>query len=284
MNVLGSTRVLGVVGRPVTHSVSPVVHNAAIRALDIDYIYVAFQPRPENLAGAVEGIRALEIAGVNVTIPYKERVIEFLDEVDDDALRIGSVNTIINIDGRLRGATTDGAGFVESAEAEWGAIEGSRVLILGAGGSAKAVANALADKGCHVTVANRTAERAVDLVEGLKSRGCADARAVGIEREVLTDEIRKSDLLVNTTSVGMHPDVDGIPLPPDLLRPDILVYDLVYNPLETRLVSEARAKGARAMNGLKMLVRQGAISFEMWTGLEPPIDVMEEAALEMLLA
>ncbi len=282
MNVLGSTRVLGVIGRPVTHSVSPPMHNAAIRALNIDYVYVAFQPRPENLARAVEGIRALEIAGINVTIPYKERVIEFLDEVDDDALRIGSVNTIINIDGRLRGATTDGAGFVESAEAEWGAIDGSRVLILGAGGSAKAVANALTGKGCHIAVANRTAERAVDLVEGLKSRGCADARAVGIEREVLTDEIGKADLLVNTTSVGMHPDANGIPLPPDLLRPGILVYDLIYNPLETRLVSEARAKGAHAMNGLKMLVRQGAISFEMWTGLEPPIDVMEEAALDCL--
>ncbi len=277
MNVLGSTRVLGVFGHPISHSLSPVMHNAAIQALNIDYIYVPFHVLPENLADATDGLRSLGIAGVNVTIPHKERVIGFLDEVDEYALAIRSVNTVINEAGRLRGCSTDGPGFIRSAEAAWGEIDRCRALILGAGGSAKAVAFALAGIGCEIVVANRTFERAVELVESLNAI-TSGARAVRLDRGPLAEEIGKADLLVNTTSVGMHPDADGIPLPPDLIRPGLLVYDLVYNPLRTRLMQEAESRGARAVNGLKMLVHQGAMSFKMWTGIEPPLDVMERAA------
>jgi len=283
VNVLGHTRVLGVFGHPISHSLSPVMHNAAIEALDIDYIYVPFHVMPENLGKAVEGIRALEIAGVNVTIPHKERIIEYLDEASDYSMQIRSVNTVINENGRLRGDTTDGPGFVRSAEAAWGKLDGCRVLILGAGGSAKAVSFALARIGCQVTIANRTRERAVELAEGLKAVfGKGVPEVVGLRVEELADVIRETDMVVNTTSVGMHPDVDGIPLPPDLLYPNLLVYDLVYNPAKTRLVSEAESRGAMAMTGLKMLVYQGAISFEMWTGREAPVDVMEKAAVRAL--
>lgn len=280
MNVLGSSKVLGVFGHPVSHSLSPMMHNAAIEALNIDYIYVPFHVLPDGLEDAVRGVRALNVRGVNVTIPHKERVIEYLDEVSEYAMRINSVNTVVNDDGHLRGDTTDGPGFLRSAESEWGKLDGSRVLILGAGGSAKAVCYALAEIGCRITVANRTRERADELVEGLNAVfGNGVSRSIGLLGEELEEETRRSDLLVNTTSVGMKPDVDGIPITPDLLHPDLLVYDLVYNPVRTRLAVEAEQRGARAMTGLKMLVYQGAISFEMWTGIQPPIAVMEEAVL-----
>ncbi|MCX6345611.1 MAG: shikimate dehydrogenase [Armatimonadetes bacterium] len=277
MNITGSTRVLGVFGHPVSHSLSPVMHNAAIRALGLDFVYVPFHVLPENLEKAVNGIRALDIAGVNVTIPHKERIIKFLDEVSENARRIGSVNTVINERGRLRGESTDGAGFLRSAEAVWGKI-GGKVVILGAGGSAKAVAYALGDAGCEVVIANRTFDRAMELAQALKAAFGADkSRAVGLGGDDLEREIRGADLLVNTTSVGMHPHSDGIPISPELIGAGLKVYDLVYNPLETRLVREARANGAEAMTGLGMLIHQGAVSFEMWTGQNAPVEVMAKS-------
>lgn len=281
--MLGNTRVLGVFGHPIAHSLSPVMHNAAIRALNLDYVYVPFHVLPERLEDAVRGVRALEITGVNVTIPHKERVIEFLDDVSEHAARIRSVNTVINDDGRLRGETTDGLGFLKSAEAAWGGIVGCRVLILGAGGSAKAVAYTLAEVGCEIVIANRTHERAVELVGGLNAVFGNAAKAVKVQADVLAEATREADLLVNTTSVGMHPDVDGIPIPPDLLRRGMMVYDLVYNPLKTRLVCEAESRGARAVTGIGMLVYQGALSLKMWTGREAPIEVMEQAARRALV-
>lgn len=283
MNVLGNTKILGVFGHPISHSLSPVMHNAAIEALNIDYIYVPFHVLPDDLGKAVEGIRALGIAGVNVTIPHKERVIEYLDEVSDYAMEIHSVNTVINVGGHLKGDTTDGSGFIRSAEAAWGNIGGCNVLVLGAGGAAKAVCFALAKIGCTVTIANRTQQRACELSEGLrKVFGDKLFRVIGLQREELAEEIIRTDLVVNTTSVGMYPDVDGIPIPADLLHPNLRVYDLVYNPLKTRLLTEAEARGARAMTGLGMLVHQGALSFEMWTGLKAPVDVMETAVTKAL--
>ena len=279
MNVLGRTRVLGVFGHPVSHSLSPVMHNAAIEALGLDYIYVPFHVQPENLEEAVTGVRALGIAGVNVTIPHKERIIEYLDEVSDYALQIGSVNTVVNENGRLRGDTTDGSGFMKSAEAAWGRLNGSKVLVLGAGGSAKAVSFVLGRADCKLVIANRTYERAAALVEALNSVfGEGFSSVAKLEDEVLAEEIRNADLLVNTTSVGMHPDVDSIPVRADLLRPGLLVYDLVYNPLKTKLVVESESRKASAVSGLKMLAYQGAQSFEMWTGVQAPVDVMEKSA------
>ena len=276
--MLGHTKVLGVLGHPITHSLSPVMHNAAIEALNIDYVYVPFHVLPEDLEQAVRGLRALSIAGVNVTIPHKEQIIEHLDGVGESAARIRSVNTVINCNGRLKGETTDGPGFLRSAEAAWGKFDGANVLILGAGGSAKAVAFALADAGCRIVIANRTTQRGVALAQALTEVfGDGRSTAVPLLSEELPDQVRGADVLVNTSSVGMHPDVDGIPLSPELLRRDLLVYDLIYNPAKTRLVREAEARGAHAVTGLKMLVYQGALSFEMWTGVEAPIEVMENA-------
>ncbi|MEN6355472.1 MAG: shikimate dehydrogenase [Armatimonadota bacterium] len=281
--MLGKTRVLGVFGHPIAHSLSPVMQNAAIEALGIDYVYVPFHVLPNDLEKAVHGIRALNIAGVNVTIPHKENIIAYLDEVSERSMRIRSVNTVINKDGHLVGDTTDGRGFLKSAQAEWGKLDGKKVLLLGAGGSAKAVSFALAEIGCEIVIANRTFGRARELVEGLNTVFGRDAaRAIGMQREALADEAQSADLLVNTTSVGMSPDIDSTPIPGDLLHSNLLVYDLVYNPSTSRLVRQARERGARAVNGLGMLVHQGALSLEMWTGRQAPVDVMEEAAAVVL--
>lgn len=279
MNVLGSTKILGVFGHPISHSLSPVIQNAAIRAMNLDLVYVPFHVLPDDLEKAVDGVRALDIQGVNVTIPHKERIIEFLDEVSEHSMRIHSVNTVVNKDGRLIGDTTDGPGFLMSAESEWGKLNECRALVLGAGGSAKAITYALAEIGCKIVIANRTIERAGDLVEGLNAVfGVNTAKAVELQREVLAEEVLKTDLLVNTTSVGMYPDVNGIPIPADLLHSNLMVYDLVYNPLKTRLVDEAQSRGAKAIAGLGMLVYQGALSLEMWIGKEAPVGIMNEAA------
>ncbi len=279
-----NTRVLGVFGHPISHSLSPVMQNAAIQALAIDYIYVPFHVLPDGLRDAVQAIRALDLAGVNVTIPHKEHIVEFLDEVTDAAAQVGSVNVVINQDGHLKGDTTDGPGFMKSMEAEWGseAIRAGNALVLGAGGSAKAICYALAGAGWRIVVANRTCERAAELTQRLNSVFGKVSKAVRMDREVVAHEIDGVDLLVNTTSVGMYPRVEDIPLPPELLRACVLVYDLVYNPAETRLVAEARSRGARAMTGLSMLVYQGALSLEMWTGRQAPIMIMQEAVRRQL--
>jgi len=285
VNVLGGTRVLGVFGHPIEHSLSPVMQNAALSALHLDYVYVPFHVLPDGLGKAVDGIRALGLAGVNVTIPHKERVIEYLDEVSELSRQIRSVNTIIPANGRLRGDTTDGPGFLRSVEAVWGRVDGGRALILGAGGSAKAVAYALAGVGCELVIVNRTPERAAELVEALNGFfGKNVAKSAPLEREALAEEMGKADLLVNTTSVGMYPKVDATLVPAELIRKGLCVYDLVYNPLRTRLVVEAESRGASAMTGLKMLVYQGALSLEMWTDRSAPVDVMEEALIRSFVA
>jgi shikimate dehydrogenase len=272
---------LGVFGHPIEHSLSPAMQNAALRAMNLDFVYVPFHVLPERLEEALAAIRALDLAGVNVTIPHKERVMSFLDHIGEEARLIGSVNTIVNESGRLRGESTDGLGFMRSIEAEWGTIGSGKAVILGAGGSAKAVSFALARAGWTVVIANRTLERAKELSKALNEVfGEGRSRAVGLERGVLSEEVSTADLLANSTSVGMYPDIDSIPIDPGLLHSRVSVYDLVYNPSETRLVTESRARGSRAMTGIKMLVHQGALSLEMWTGRPAPVDAMERAVTE----
>ena len=257
------------------------MHNAAFRKLLLDFIYVPFDVRPENLEAAVNGIRALGMVGVNVTIPHKERIIGFIDWVSEDARRIGSVNTVHNVEGILKGYSTDGPGFIRALEAAGKSPNGSRAVVLGAGGTARATIYALVTGGATVTVANRTYSRAVELSESLNAViGCE--KTVPVELENAREAILDADLLVNCTSVGMYPHVDTQPIPSEWLHPKLFVYDQIYNPLETRLLAAAKSIGARAANGAGMLVYQGAISFEIWTGQSPSIDVMEAEVLACL--
>lgn len=282
--VNGSTKVLGVCGYPVEHSLSPAMHNAAIAALGVNYTYVPFSVLPDNVGDAVRAMPALGIVGLNLTIPHKERVLPYLDEIDAEAARVGAVNTVHNDGGVLRGSNTDGRGFAAPLGAMGVRMAGARAVVLGAGGAARSVAFRLAAEGAAVTIANRTLDRADALARVVQTALGVDVDSVALDGgSGLRGAMEAADLLVNTTSVGMWPHEDD-PLPVDdaLLRADMVVYDLVYRPLETRLLAAARRAGARTLNGVGMLVHQGAISFEVWTGMRPPVDVMERAVLDGL--
>lgn len=283
MRISGRTKIIGIIGHPVGHSLSPIMHGAAIEALNLDFVYVPFDVLPENLGKAVEGIKALDILGVNVTIPHKEAVMAFLDECDDEAREIGSVNTIRNVGGKLIGSNTDGVGFLQSLSESGFAPRGRKAVVLGAGGSGKAVAFALAKSGADIVILNKTPEKAEKLAQDICSAIGSDVKYGQISDENdLRMHLSDSDLLVNCTPVGMHPNEGCSPVKSELLHSDLVVYDLIYNPVRTKLLEDAQSVGARTMNGAKMLVYQGAASFGMWTGTVPPVDVMESSILQSL--
>lgn len=276
------TRVVGIIGDPVEHSLSPRMHNAAFEHLKLDYVYVPFRVEGGMLGKAIEGVRALNLKGVNVTIPHKVSVIPLLDWVDETALDIGAVNTIVVEHGELRGYNTDGAGCLEALKEERVEVSGVKVVVLGAGGAARAIAYSLAPLASELVILNRTADKAVALAEELKGKGW-NVRGGGLGREVLERELMDAELLVNATSVGMYPNVDESPIPREVLRESLTVFDAVYNPIETKLLRDAKSVGARTIDGVGMLVNQGAISFKLWTGVNPPKEVMRRAVMEGLM-
>lgn len=274
------TVLYGVFGDPIAHSKSPLMLNRAFRETGLNAAYAAFHVRPEGLRDAVNGIRALGFRGVNITIPHKVKVMEYLDAIDDRAADIGAVNTIVNENGRLVGYNTDGVGYVRSLKEETGInLAGRKILIIGAGGAARAIACALAaEQPDRIVIANRTKERADLLAADIRRHvPCA-----GHSLEEVKTLIGEMELVVNTTSVGMAPHVDQLPIPPEWLHERLLVSDLIYNPLTTRLLKEAKARGARIHGGLGMFVYQGAYAFEYWTGLPAPIRAMREAVEQSL--
>ena len=281
MIISGKTKIIGVFGDPIYHSLSPVMQNAAIADCGLDCIYLPFHVKQQDLAKAVDAIRALNMVGVNVTIPHKENIIEFLDEISEKSRKISSVNTIINKEGRLIGDTTDGLGFIKSAEHQWGDIAGSRVIVLGAGGSAKAVAFSLAEIGCNISIVNRTKKRAVELSENINlDFPHANVNVLEPNTDDFIYAMKSADIIVNTTSLGMYPNIDELPISEEFLHSGLMVYDLIYNPSETLLLQKARQKGAKVMNGQKMLVYQGAISFKLWFNKEPNVKIMEKTIVE----
>lgn len=270
----------GVIGDPIAQSKSPVMMNRAFEAVGINGIYMAFHVRPEMLKAAVDGIRGLGLRGVNVTIPHKQAVMAYLDEIDEAAQVIGAVNTIVNDDGKLTGYNTDGIGYVRSLKEETGVqIQGKRILLLGAGGAARGVAYALAkEQPEQIWIANRTAERAAKLAQALRPYGSVD----GMGLEGLDDIKHNVDIVINTTSVGMHPKIDERPADPKMFPQGAVLSDLIYNPLKTRWLLEAEEAGYRIHGGLGMFVYQGAYAFEYWTGKQAPVDVMREAVEQAL--
>jgi len=284
MKITADTKTLAIFGDPVGHSISPPMQGAALRALGIDMVYLAFRVTPEGLGAAVEGIRALGIRGVNVTIPHKERVMKFLDELDEPARVLGAVNTIVNNNGILKGYNTDAGGFISSLGTETDFTpEGRTVLVIGAGGAARAVVYGLAVGGARrIIIANRTQSRAEALAEEL-SAVCADAEiaAVSLKAKELEGFMQTTDLVVNATSLGMS-GRGRLDLPLGLLQSKAVVSDIVYTPMETELLQNAGALGLNTHHGLGMLVGQGAMSFELWTGRKAPVEVMKKAALRAL--
>lgn len=269
------TVMYGVFGDPIAHSKSPLMLNRAFKEAGLNAAYAAFRIAPGTLKDAVNGIRALGFRGVNVTIPHKLEVMSYLDEIDEDARQIGAVNTIVNENGVLKGYNTDGIGYVRSLKEETGIqIAGKRVLVLGAGGAARGIVYALAKEGAAaIRIANRTAERA----EELAAYARAFTEAVGFGTERIPSVIGETDIIINTTSAGMHPNVDELPMNTDLITPGMLVSDLIYNPRITLLLREAQERGATIHGGLGMFIYQGAYAFEYWTGLPAPVAAMRDA-------
>ena len=263
---------------------SPAMHNAAFQTLGLDYTYVPFRVKSLELKKAIEGIRGLNLRGLNVTIPHKVAVMQFLDRIDPLAEKIGAVNTIVNDDGILSGYNTDATGFLQTLHDKDVDPEDKKVLLLGAGGAARAIGNVLAGEKARITILNRRQELswAEDLAHLLTRHYGAKVNTGELTPENLQRAIEGVDIVVNSTSLGMSPDDDQTPVPADLLGASLTVFDVVYNPYETRLLREAKAAGAKTINGLEMLVRQGAIAFEKWTGIKAPVDVMRQSALDLL--
>lgn len=253
-------------GSPVGHSKSPAIHNLLFAEYGINAVYLAFEP--EDLENAVGAVRSLGIKGVSVTIPFKERVVHYLDETDDEALRIGAVNTIVCHSGTLKGYNTDCRGAVAPLK-NFG-IAGKRIGIVGAGGAARAAGSGLIRESGEVTVINRSPEKGERLAADLK---CSFLRLEDMDRH-------KFDILINTTPSGMYPDTEQSPVPDHLLKPGMAVMDMVYNPVETRLLQQANKRGCYTISGIEMFICQAAEQFELWTGISPSIDKLRQEMMK----
>ena len=281
--ISGQTRIVGVIGDPVQHSRSPQMHNAAIVERKLDYVYVPFHVRSGELREAIEGFKALNVLGVNVTIPHKQTVMPILDDVSHEATLIGAANTLIFCDGRVSGDNTDAQGFLRAMTEEGIDIPvGGSAVVLGAGGAARAVVVALALSGLDlITIANRTEWKAIQFEKDLATISETEISAVDLASNQLNLAIRSADLLVNTTSVGMQ-ETDQLLIDPDSLNPGTIVYEIVYTPPETPLLRVAREKGCQTIGGIGMLVHQGAIAFEKWIGIVPNVETMRIALKQAL--
>ncbi|HLB25517.1 MAG TPA: shikimate dehydrogenase [Nitrospirota bacterium] len=278
MNISGKTKVIAIFGDPIEHTLSPAMHNAAFEAMGLAYAYIPFHIKPEGLGNAVRAIRSLGIVGANITVPHKERVMEFLDEVDPEAKRLGAVNTVVNKDGKLTGFNTDGRGFVRSLKEDAGfEPRMKRVFVCGSGGAARGICFALAGAGVRrIYLYDIDAPKRDRLVADINS---AFGRDAARPSEPVPDFVRAADLVVNATPLGMR-ESDPLPLPEDSFRPGQVFYDIVYNPARTRAVAAAEAAGAKAANGLGMLLWQGVLAFEHWLGRTPPADIMRQALIK----
>lgn len=279
--ITGKTKLLGLIGDPVEHSLSSPMHNAAFDFLGLDYVYVPFHVKRESLGAAIKGARALNIKGLNVTIPHKREVINYLTKIDKAAELIGAVNTIKFDYEEIIGYNTDGMGAVRALE-DIRSVKDKNVVMVGAGGAARAVTFQLILSDINkISILNRSPEKAESLKNDIKRKLPANVVAGGLD--LMEKEISNADILIDTTPLGMYPHIDDIPaVSADIMHSDLIVNDLVYNPLDTVLLKEAKKAGAKTVSGIKMLIYQGAESFKIWTGQEPSTDVMEKAVLDLL--
>lgn len=273
MDVSGTTRITGIFGYPIEHTLSPLMHNSAFKDLGLDNCYIPFKVAPEDLPDAVQAIRSLNMLGVNITVPHKENVIQLLDEINEEAEFIGAVNTIVNNEGKLTGYNTDGRGFMSSLKEEGISVDNKSVVIIGTGGACRAVSYYLSQKASKLSLFDLDKSKAEKLVNDL-----LEIR----ENVSLLNDIEdpgKADVIINATPLGMKAE-DPSPVNPELITPDMIVCDLVYK--KTRLLQEADSKGAKNINGSGMLLWQGVLAFELWTGVEPPVELMRKILLSKI--
>jgi shikimate dehydrogenase len=278
------TKTCAVIGHPVGHSLSPAIHNAAFEALDLPYVYVAHDVLPAHLPAALEGARALGYRGLSVTIPHKATALSRVDEADATARGIGCVNTIVNDQGRLLGSNSDGRGALKALRDAGADPTGRRVVLLGSGGAARAIAVTIAleappERLVILGIELGELDQLVRDVAGLR-RCEVDGRE--LSAALLREQLARADLLMNCTPVGMYPDTDASPVPAELLRPAMTVFDAVYNPRRTKLLVAAAAAGCPTVEGVQMFLGQAAVQFELWTGSKAPIGVMRRVLEERL--
>ena len=279
--ITGYTRIVGVMGAPVEHSRSPQMHNAALAKAGLDYVYVPFHVHPGDIASALEGFKALNVVGINVTLPHKEAVLPYLTSISREAALIGAVNTLSFRDGEIHGDNTDAEGFLRALQETEGGDGEHRlfreVVVLGAGGAARAVVVALALAGAkRILIANRTTTKSVALAEEMQQKTNVTMHGMGLTDARMDEAVRNSTLLVNTATASMDA---AAPLLIDntVLSPHTFVYDIVYTPPVTPLMHAAAERGCKTLGGMGMLIHQGAIAFEKWTGIKPCISVFREA-------
>ncbi len=282
MNITSETKLYGLIGYPAKHSISPQIHNSAFKILNINAVYLTFEVKKEFLKKALDGVRALGIKGLNVTIPHKVNVIKYIDELSREAALIGAVNTILNDDEKLIGFNTDYTGILKTFEVYNVNLIGKKIVLLGAGGAAKAIAFAIAEKSSSLTILNRTKRKALNLAGELNKKLKVNVSANSLTSESLKNSLKDADILVNATSVGMAPNINQTLVTKEFLRKDMIVLDVVYNPLETKLLKEAKEAEAKCINGVEMLIQQAAEAFKIWFKIEPPINEMRTIALKSL--
>jgi shikimate dehydrogenase len=277
------TQLCAVIGNPVGHSLSPAIHNRAFQELGLDFVYLAF--RVEDVASAVAGMRALEnFRGLSVTIPHKLAIIDHLDAIDDVDAQIGSINTVVSDGGNLRGFGSDGPGARQALVDAGAQLAEQPVLILGSGGAARAIAFDLAHHAApsSLVLLGVIEDELRALLQELRDKTGANASGELLTPDSLASRVAESRILIHATPIGMHPREDESLVPADLMHPDLTVMDIVYNPYETRLLADARARGLQAVPGLEMFVNQAVLQFEAWTGETAPKAVMKQVVLDQL--
>ncbi|MEE8359249.1 MAG: shikimate dehydrogenase [Candidatus Hydrothermarchaeales archaeon] len=281
--ISAKTKLFCVIGDPIEHSMSPVMHNTVFKKMGLDCVYTAFRIKKQNLGDAISGMKAMGIQGVNITIPHKVSVMDHLDELSDEARIIGAVNTV-KIGEKLMGFNTDGVGALRALRNGGADPEDKNVLILGSGGAARAIAVTLALQGgvSSLTILGVIEDELKKLADDISTG--TDVAAVDrlMDDDVLKEEVEKADLLIHCTPVGMHPDVEKSLVPPELLRSDLNVMDIVYNPRETKLIKDAKKAGALTVEGINMFVNQGAESLRIWLGIDAPVGLMKDVVLKEL--
>lgn len=274
---------MGIIGSPVKHSKSPEMHNLSFEKLGLDYVYMAFDIEDGSIKEGVEAMRTLDVKGFNVTMPLKEKIIEFLDEISRDAKIIASVNTVVNNNGKLIGYNTDGRGFVKALEEEGVNFIDEKIVIIGGGGACRSIAIQLALRGAgEIVICNRTLKKGEDIVNTInKEIRDVKARAFKLDEKILKEELKNAKILVNTSSIGMKDSIDKSPIRDrNTFHKDLFVADIIYDPLKTEFLSQAEKAGCRTMNGINMLLHQGALAFNIWTGKDMPLEYIKDVLLD----
>lgn len=283
---LANTELIGLIGHPIKHSYSPFIQNFALEQMNLDYVYLPFDVPSENLKAAVNGVLALGLKGLNVTLPHKEKIIKYLDEVSEEASIIGAVNTIVNDHGKLMGYNTDAYGILETLLPYKEKISSSRATVIGAGGSARAVIYTLLRyfKPEEINIINRTQQKADTLANDFALKMRYDFfHTFELFPPDNVETLKNSSLIVNATTLGMYPEVeDTITDIDDSFNDEQIVFDLIYNPTKTKFLKTAEMQGANVVGGLKMLISQAAKSFELWTGVEMPVEIIFDSLQEYI--